>query len=109
MRALIIESCKTSLQRFRCGAVAYVIPARVSDAREESRNQCLDGQKIGILRAAATRENDKPGIVHDQNRHYDMQDSIDFSRRLPRLQETKRDRVLYSWLVGGNLQFRDRS
>jgi len=24
------------------------------------------------LRAAASRENDKPGIVQDQNRHYDM-------------------------------------
>ena len=34
------------------------------------------GKKIGILRAAATRENDKPGIVQDQNRYYDMQDSI---------------------------------
>ena len=34
------------------------------------------GKKIEILRAAATRENDKSGIVQDQNRHYDMQDSI---------------------------------
>ncbi|MBV8359001.1 MAG: hypothetical protein JO189_13850 [Deltaproteobacteria bacterium] len=35
------------------------------------------GKKIGILRAAATRENDKPGIFQDQNRHYDMQASIE--------------------------------
>ena len=34
------------------------------------------GEKIGILRAAATRENDKPGIVQGQNRRYNMQDSI---------------------------------
>jgi hypothetical protein len=41
-------------------AVAFVIPARVSGACEESRKQFLSGvKKIGILRAAATRENDK--------------------------------------------------
>ena len=34
------------------------------------------GKKIGILRAAATRENDKLGIVQDQSRHYNMQVSI---------------------------------
>ena len=28
------------------------------------------------LRRAAAHENDKPGIVQDQNRHYDLQDSI---------------------------------
>jgi Transposase DDE domain group 1 len=34
------------------------------------------GQKTGILRAAATRENDRQGIPPNQNRHYDMQGSI---------------------------------
>ena len=34
-------------------------------------------KKIGILRAAATRENDKRRIQQHQNHHYDMQDSIE--------------------------------
>jgi len=33
-------------------------------------------KEIGILRAAATRENDKRRIQQYQNRHYDMQDPI---------------------------------
>jgi hypothetical protein len=49
----------------------------VAGARDESRIRRLADKKIGILRAAATRENDKPGIQQDQNRHYDMQDSIE--------------------------------
>jgi CHASE1-domain containing sensor protein len=35
------------------------------------------GNKTGILRAAATRENDKQRIRQDHDRHYNMQDSID--------------------------------
>jgi hypothetical protein len=34
------------------------------------------GKRTEILRAAATRENDKRGIRQDQNRHYSKQDSI---------------------------------
>jgi hypothetical protein len=33
-------------------------------------------KKIRVLGAAATGENDKQEIQQDQNRHYDMQDSI---------------------------------
>jgi len=47
-------------------AVFVVIPARVSGACEESRNQRRRRQKNGILRAAATRENDKQPIPQDK-------------------------------------------
>jgi hypothetical protein len=54
--------------------------ARVWRARNPESGARM-GKKNEILRAAATRENDKQRIRHDQNRRYTMQDSINESDR----------------------------
>jgi hypothetical protein len=52
-------------------------PERSEGSRYASSFACAqDGAKRAPLRAAATREDDKQEIQQDQNRHYDMQDSI---------------------------------
>jgi len=74
--ALLLSPAKHSYNVF------VVVQSRMSFSRAclaRARNPesgARAGQKIGILRAAATRENDKRRIQQDQNRHYDMQDSI---------------------------------
>ena len=58
-------------------------PERNEGSRYASSFACAqDGAKRAPLRAAATRENDKQEIQQDQNRHYDMQDSIAESREI---------------------------
>jgi hypothetical protein len=59
LRSEMIDADMRALLRHRGSAVGGVIPARVSGAREESRSSARAGIRSGILRAAATRENDK--------------------------------------------------